>query len=152
MKNYVKKYKGHDVPEGAVYYGPETLSSYETFYDKHKIVISRIIHGTRSDFSQLKIKTERTDLIELPTEDELVPEIGGWCESPDGDKLFYVGTTEHNCHVFELADNDGLTSFDSLEGFRPIKSEREEFIVKYSGMSVGGMYDNGARFVEADNE
>ena len=61
------------------------------------------------------------------------PSIGTKCESSGGAGMFYVGLSSDGRHVFEL-DNGGLTMFDTLNGIRPAKSDREKFVE--SGLEV----------------
>lgn len=152
MKNYVKKYKGHDVPEGAIYYVDETDFRHASFCDENKNIIRIIKDGPSFDLHNYKAPSGRTDLIELPIEDEWLPEVGEWCEVSEENneyqKCYYIGKSKYGKDVYEIR-HSLLVRSDNAK-FRPLKSEREEFIDKFDGMSAGEMYDNGARIVEVE--
>ena len=77
---------------------------------------------------------------------EGLPPVGMWVLSNGGGKFFYVGLNSIGDHVFEM-DNGGITVFDSIEGFRPLPTKRDEWIEKaeqmYSKYGVAGIYDAG---------
>lgn len=53
--------------------------------------------------------------------------VGEWLESPSGANMFYVGLNSDEDHVFELENGD-LTVFYSLKGFKPAKSDCEQWV------------------------
>jgi hypothetical protein len=94
-------------------------------------------------------------IIERPLDAPYMPKVGDWCETAGaGARYFYVGVNKDGAHLFEDTSGECIP-IGSLEGFRPIKTEREEFI-EQAGKSDGGsysmaaifgsLYDNGARF------
>lgn len=168
MKNYVKKYKGHDVPEGAAYYAPEESTWSESFFNKEKIMIAKVnSYGVLIDKAYSK-KTERNNLIELPTEEEWMPKAGEKCEVSEENneyqKCYYIGKSKDGWDVYEISCSI-LVRSDSAK-FRPVTSKRERFIDwSVSTTSVdgatdeeryrdlfGAQYDNGARIVGAEDE
>ena len=73
------------------------------------------------------------------------PSIGTKCESSGGAEMFYVGLSSSGEYVFEL-NNGGLTTFDTLEGMRPAKSDREKFIE--AATRVANSVPNDARLCD----
>ena len=95
------------------------------------------------------------------TDTQYQPEVGGWCEiqetSPDGNwrECFYVGIDSEGEHIFQYRNGDMYSeSMDSI--FRPIKTEREQFIEHSLAITATEaitleeaftrQYDDGARF------
>ena len=84
------------------------------------------------------------------------PEVGEWFIKQNGDKARLIGLMSFGHYVCESIDScvDVVTS---LQGAKPIKTEREQFIEQaaeyakgygslYVDKYVGELYDNGARF------
>lgn len=162
MKNYVKKYKGYDVPEGAVYYVPKTAEHNEAFCDEDKRVLVSKYRGEWVEINGQVYAGSRS-LIELPLEEEWVPVVGRWCEYQFAGE-WYSGRFHGACDrlgYFVLYDAGGYIEIKTT-AFRPPKSEREEFIERSIELTeldgslpveaFGIQYDNGARFVEAEDE
>ena len=88
-----------------------------------------------------------------------MPEVGEWCEYLDcndnWNKCFYVGVDDTGKNVFSTKGD--IWSDGDKSGFRPIKTEREQFVEQakaiFKGENrsahtvvAGVLYDNGARF------
>lgn len=99
-------------------------------------------------------------LCERPKESQFIPETGTWCECDypsKWTKVFVIGPNSESYTVIELQCGNTIAVGSIIE-FRPLKTEREEFIEKASetpfcGMEniqshYGDMFDNGFRFVE----
>ena len=77
-----------------------------------------------------------------PTTTPYQPEVGEWCETTVGYKYFYIGVDSRGIHIFEFEDE--ILRFDNLEGFRPIKTERDlliDIILGVGNMSEGVLAD-----------
>jgi hypothetical protein len=95
-----------------------------------------------------------------PTATPYQSEVGVWCEYLDcndnWNKCFYVGVDDTGKNVFSTKGD--IWSDGDKSGFRPIKTEREQFIqqcIDIAGRSglipeeaFGKLYSNGARFNE----
>jgi hypothetical protein len=100
-------------------------------------------------------KSDDFEVIERPIEPPYMPEVGEWCETVSAvARYFYVGVNKDGGHLFENASGVYIP-IGSLEGFRPVKTERDKFIEKaresdggsYSMAAIfGSLYDSGARF------
>lgn len=96
------------------------------------------------------------NIIPRPTKAEWVPKVGEWCLSSGGAKVFYVGSDYDDKHIFML-EQRGLTRYETLDGFKALKTERELFVESaravwngtYVSESIlGELYDAGCRFME----
>lgn len=131
MKNYVKEYKSHKVPEGATHYGAETEDYNEGFY-KNGYEACQGYEGCE----EYAIKLNCSDwihtglpipshAIELPlAEEEFEPAGGEWFISSDGEKLFYVGVNHIGLYVCNTSFNQ-LVFLRSFDGCKPLQSERD---------------------------
>ena len=128
--------------EGATHYTHETEHTWPAYYK----VCGNSIEWKRADVTDswsVWMLDLPPNAIPRPTKPAFVPEVGEWCESLGGAELFYIGKDQDERYFFSLK-NGGVTSFDSLEGFRPIKSERElliEVIVAHGNLSEGVLAD-----------
>lgn len=133
----VKKYKGHDVPEGATHYGANTRDYVEGFYDADSN-FWRLPHD--NIWMKTNVVSDRSDLIELPQEPEqYMPKVGEGCEytairDGDGQYSSILAGTWYECTKI-IAFHDGCvwTSDNGIRPlkntiFRPIKTEREKVI------------------------
>lgn len=153
----VKKYKGHDVPDGATHY---SLLSNE--FLKWTGSSNNLHHNINGRWIAIPFRhTLNSTDIELPQEPEQwMPEVGAWCEVEsdthgEHKKAFYVGLSADGSHIFDV-EQKWLWRLDTSMHVRPIKTERERFIeqatkldaahVWTSAEFAGDMFDNGARF------
>lgn len=119
MKNYLKEYKGHKVPEGATHYGAETDLYYEGFYKEgsHRIAKCNRWVGTSGRIPD--------HAIELPlAKEEFEPSCCDWFISPVGEKLLYVGPTNNNDHLCYTKDRLRRL-LSNFNGCKPLKSNRD---------------------------
>ena len=93
-----------------------------------------------------------------PTTTPYQPEVGEWCEYLDcndnWNKCFYVGVDDTGKNVFSTKGD--IWSDGDKSGFRPIKTEREQFIEHSLAITATEaitleeaftrQYDDGARF------
>ncbi len=131
MKNYVKKFCGHDVPVGATHFVDDSPSQREGFYkwDANELMFFSV--GNYRGWVE-SIRSEIPDsAIELPEEpkSEWMPEVGDECEMLD-DRGQWVAV-----NIF--AEYDGFihgwhkertTPYYSndLSEFRPLKTQQEK--------------------------
>ena len=92
------------------------------------------------------------------TDTQYQPEVGVWCEYLDcndnWNKCFYVGVDDTGKNVFSTKGD--IWSDGDKSGFRPIKTEREQFIEHSLAITATEaitleeaftrQYDDGARF------
>lgn len=160
MKNYVKKYRGFEVPEGATHAGFGRGGYRDGFYKKEE----GIWYFNNVALKQWYVLAENVNggAIELPLADEFVPEVGQECEY-DHPQFGWTG-----CMIVGPF-RDGIVCAPDGGGFyaglpshyRAIKSERDKFIDKvntifadsnefsgmYKAMAIA-LFDNGARFTQ----
>ncbi|PHQ78915.1 MAG: hypothetical protein COB66_07945 [Coxiella sp. (in: Bacteria)] len=126
----VKKFKGHDVPEGAKYFREDCMSYHPLFVKneggyQYRIATPVSRHKWRRDAH------EYDNLIELPQEPEaFVPVVGEWCAHVDGalwckyGDLFYVGKCKAGFKVMHSEDGK-LLEFGECAIFEPVRMERD---------------------------
>ena len=158
MKNYVKKYKGYDVPEGATHYGPDIEEYCEGWYmvneDSGEIKFQNI-DGKLWHLNHYCIPDSAIELPEEPIA-EWMPEVGQECEVTDhwndferpdnlkdGQKVKILmsyrcpktGTDGVIFTWIEGADNIRTEWTGNEKHFRPLKTkeekEREAFIKSF---------------------
>jgi hypothetical protein len=76
--------------------------------------------------------------------EQYMPKVGEWCETAGvGAHYFYVGVNKDGGHLFEDPSGEYIP-IGSLEGFRPIKTERGlliDIILSVGNMSEGVLAD-----------
>lgn len=163
MSNYVKVFRGHDVPYGATKYQEDTGRFHESFWDNDGNVW--VIGICEKWVKAASITPE--NLIPLPEEPKWMPVAGKGCEVFHDDKwieCFYIGFDINNDHVYQFASDFGMHK-SYLNVFRPLKTaeekKREAFIERAkpildkhgdSGHKAffGAMFDDG--FTAPDGE
>mgnify|MGYP000152927649 CR=1 FL=1 len=146
MKNYVKEYKGHKVPEGATHY---TESVYLLFYRKSirkdwVYFSDTLSNWTYANISEVSLNNKVIELPEAPQEwnGEGLPPVGVECEYETS--FFTINkTAKGTCSV--IATHEDRVWVDFKESgeyvinlnsitFRPLKTqqekEREAFIAE----------------------
>ena len=142
MKNYVKVYEGHAVPEGATHFGGKHDRTREDLFYRSNGREVFIFGGWRGTFSN------RGDLIELPEapqewDGEGLPPVGvecivniteGVCGLSDqelklnGEKVSVISNVKNkrgfDVTVFEISEG-GVFCFSS-KLFRPLKTQQEK--------------------------
>ena len=133
MKNYVKKYKTHDVPDGAAHYNADN----GCFYNKDKTRIAHSVHDA-GEWFDITVTSAALAAIELPEQD-----LPDWDDAPEwADRLvgikefLYWGSAEYYSEVgfYKISgdaskfNHGGLTlgDFELIE-MRPIAIEDKEW-------------------------
>ena len=128
MKNYVKKYKGYDVPEGATHYLPDTEKYCEGWYMVNEAsgrIKFRHINGALWHSTHYCIPNSAIELPEEPKA-EWMPEVGVECEMMAGPFEWrkciplYVGS------VFVVYTANSSEGSLSKNFFRPLKTKEEK--------------------------
>lgn len=152
MKNYVKTYSGHDVPEGATHY------KNGLFY-KHDGQ-GWLYHDSGAQWMyNMNPRSWFDDIEELPLSDEFVTEVGKECEmlidSHEGTweniKVLFIG---EQLIIVEIGGAEVAYSKTAMQ-LRPIKSERNKLASGICNKRLDiflraayDLFDNGARFTE----
>jgi hypothetical protein len=153
MKNYVKVFNGHEVPEGATHYDIKFRLPY------YSIISGQETKFYRDDLSKWLISQNGNDwhnekLTELP-EAKWKPVVGENCRhiysiNSEAEKVFIVGIDKKGNYVFQNNDSDCYYS-DPIHFFIPLKTakelEREAFTRK--ALKLRAAFDNDESYVDA---
>jgi hypothetical protein len=155
-------------PEGTTHFRPNALSSwYKISNAENKHYLGKK-YGWVSSESIEKSLVSINDLIPRPskkTEPEApyMPKVGEECEVYHGDdwiKCLYLGIDIYGNHAYQISKGDYKGEFNadpSIENFRPLKTEREKFIIEgiddlkeinpfeSQGGLLGMLFDKGYR-------
>jgi hypothetical protein len=136
MKNYVKEYKGHKVPEGAKYYQEEKSGFMEAFFKTvdGQLMYSLPVDGIMWEADNLRMSDH---VIELP-EAKREPVVGkeceaAWLELPDGGSNDFRRVMIKGYFGDEVwfSKVNGVDRYDEVLRvtnctFRPIKTQQEK--------------------------
>lgn len=116
MKNYVKEYKGHKVPEGAMYYGQDTEKYCEGWYmvdESSGKIKYQPIDGSRWDFGHYGMPDSA---IELPEESDLDIKWGDAPECGCGNSWVWVidNLSKHEPHWARKNDRGHIVAFGGV--------------------------------------
>tara|TARA_R110000851_G_scaffold88070_3_gene192181 strand:+ start:396 stop:914 length:519 start_codon:yes stop_codon:yes gene_type:complete len=164
MKNYVKEYRGYDVPEGATHYiDAANLLFYRKNIRKDWVYFSESLTGwTYANISKLSLDARATELPEAVKDAEWEPVVGEECNhiysaGSDATKVFIVGIDKKGNYVFQGDGSDCYYS-DPIHFFVPLKSakdlEREAFFAAvrkaFTGIDVINLADITSTLFNAD--
>ena len=164
MKNYVKKHKGHDVPEGATHYSPESGDWFESFFKCRNEKVFGSIAGNHKKWIVLD-KPLPESAIELPEQD-----LPNWDDAPEwADRLmrspagymFFCNVEKYTATegldrlstpiIFGLSrDLYTIGEFELIE-MRPIAIEDKEWLPKV-GEKIIICFDDADNEALNDNE